>query len=643
MLAEDDKKNGNPMTDIPEVTEFTHAAHAKVRDYLPFEDRTDFDDASRGLIATWPDDQVLRSDGLPSWDIKAHEYLQGECPETVNPSLWRQAQLNNIHGLFKVCDRLYQVRGYDLANISFVEGDTGWIVIDTGMTADFAAAALKMANEHLGTRPVTGVIYTHSHVDHYGGARAIITEEEAAERNVPIIAPDGFVHEAVSENVIAGATMRRRATYMYGLLLPGDPLGHVDTGLGPGSSSGSIGLVAPNDIIKATGEERVVDGVRIQFQFTPDAEAPAEMMFYFPELKALCTSEVVTHILHNVYTPRGAKVRDALAWAKYIHELMLLFPEADVVFASHHWPIWGKEKVYDYLGSQRDLYKYLHDETLRLANHGLTPLEIAEEIKLPDSLGKIFWNRDYYGTVNHNVKAIYQLYFGWFDGNPANLHPLPPEPAAKKYVEFMGGADAIVEKAGVSFEAGEYRWVAQVLNHVVFAEPDHKPARELLARAHTQMGYQAESGPWRDFYLTGAQELRNGAPKARVVVNAGSIETLKAVPIDLFFDLLAVRLNGPKAAGKRLALNFVFPDAGEKISVTVGNGVLNYVNGNLGNSVDASVTMSRQSWNELAAAIVTLDDLLGDGRAKVDGDVGALKQLFGLLDDFEIFFNIVEP
>jgi linear primary-alkylsulfatase len=631
------------MTDKPELTAATAAKHKALLDYLPFDDHTDFGDAARGLIATWPDPQILRADGLPSWDISAREYIAGDCPPSVNPSLWRQAQLNNIHGLFKVCDRLYQVRGYDLANISFVEGKTGWIVIDTGMTADFAAAALKMANEHLGERPVSGVIYTHSHIDHYGGARGIITEEEAKERNVPIIAPHGFLHEAVSENVIAGATMRRRATYMYGLLLPNSPSGHVDVGLGPGHSSGAIGLVAPNDIIERTGESRVVDGVKIEFQFTPDAEAPAEMMFYFPELKALCTSEVVTHILHNVYTPRGAKVRDALAWAKYIHELMGLFPDADVVFASHHWPIWGKARVYEYLGLQRDLYKYLHDETLRLANHGLTPLEIAEEIKLPDSLGKIFANRDYYGTVSHNVKAIYQLYFGWFDANPANLHPLPPEPAAKKYVEFMGGADAIVEKARRDYDKGDFRWVAQVLNHVIFAQPDHQAAKDLIARAYTQMGYQAESGPWRDFYLTGAQEILNGAPKAKIASTPGTIDTLKAVPIDLFFDLLAVRLNGPKAAGLSAVLNFVFDDAGEKIGVTVGNGVVNYTNGILMDNADALIEVSRADWNELAANMVTLEDLMTEGRMKVGGDAAMLTEFFDLLDTFEIFFNVVTP
>ncbi len=632
-----------PVEDKPEITAATAALHSKILDYLPFEDQTDFEDARRGFITRWPDEQILRKDGHPSWDINAHEYIYGDCPPTVNPSLWRQAQLNHIHGLFKVTDRLWQVRGYDLANISFIEGATGWILIDTGMTADFAAAALKLVNDTLGERPVTGLIYTHSHVDHYGGSRGIISEEDVIARDIPIIAPDGFLQEAVSENIIAGATMRRRATYMYGILLPNNPEGHVDVGLGPGHSSGSIGLVAPNDIIKKTGEERVIDGVRVIFQYTPDAEAPSEMMFYFPELKALCTSEVVTHILHNVYTPRGAKVRDALAWSKYIHELMEMFPDADVVFASHHWPTWGKEKVQTFLGLQRDLYKYLHDETLRLANHGLTPLEIAEEVKLPDSLAKVFANRDYYGTVNHNVKAIYQLYFGWFDGNPANLHPLPPEQAAIKYLEFMGGADAIVEKAAKCYEDGEFRWVAQVLNHVVFAEPDHKPARELLARACTQMGYQAESGPWRDFYLTGAQELRHGAPKARVLATAGSIDTLKAVPINLFFDLLAVRLNGPRAVGTSLSLNFNFSDSGEKLHATVNNGVLNYVEGKTAANCDATFTFTRERWNEFAAANISLEELLENGQTKIEGDTNSLVKLFSLLDDFTVFFNIVEP
>lgn len=628
---------------VAEVTAATAAVHAQLLDYLPFDDNTDFEDATRGLISQWPEDQISRADGKPAWNIRARDYIQEECPDTVNPSLWRQAKLNSIHGLFKVCDRLWQVRGYDLANISFIAGDSGWIVIDTGMTAEFAAAALKMANDELGERPVTGVIYTHSHVDHYGGARAIITEEDAIARGVPIIAPKGFLAEAVSENIIAGATMRRRATYMYGLLLPNNALGHVDGGLGPGHSSGSIGLVAPNDIIEATGEERIIDGVRVQFQYTPDAEAPSEMMFYFPQLKALCTSEVVTHILHNIYTPRGAKVRDALAWSKYIHELMLLFPDADVVFASHHWPIWGSERVQQYLGSQRDVYKYLHDETLRLANHGLTPIEIAEQLELPDSLAKVFANRGYYGTVNHNVKAIYQLYFGWFDANPANLHPLPPEQAAVKYVEFMGGADAVVVRAEQCYQRGEFRWVAQVLNHVVFAQPDHREARELLARACTQMGYQAESGPWRDFYLSGAQELRHGAPKANVAASAGTVDTLKAVPIELFFDLLAVRLNGPKAIGHSLAINFEFPDSGEKLYLTVGNGVLNYVLGKTSSVIATTLTVPRSCWNAFAANDITLQTLLADEQVSVTGDQEVVATLFSLMDDFKIFFNIVEP
>lgn len=366
------------------------------------------------------------------------------------------------------------------------------------------------------------------------------------------------------------------------------------------------------------------------------------MMFYFPHIKALCTSEVVTHILHNVYTPRGAKVRDSLAWAKFIHELKTLFPDTEVVFASHHWPIWGKERVQTYLSLQRDLYKYLHDETLRLANHGLTPLEIAEEIQLPDTLAQVFHNRDYYGTVNHNVKAIYQLYFGWFDGNPANLHVLPPEPAAKKYVEFMGGADAIVEKAQGSFEQGDYRWVAQVLNHVMFAEPSHQGAKDLLAEAYTQMGYQAESGPWRDFYLTGAQEARGGSPDIDVP-SMHNIETLRAVPLEMIFDEMAVRLNGPKAAGKEMRLHFDFTDAGEAYLVEVSNGVLKATPTEDVSDSAVQIKMDRGTMVSFWGGLKSFDDLVSDGAIEVFGDAAAVSELLGLLDDFKIFFNIVTP
>lgn len=631
------------MSERTEVTEYTRAYHQSIRNSLPFDDETDFHDAKRGFIASWADDVVPRDDGLPSWDIKGREFLAGACPETVNPSLWRQAQLNNIHGLFEVCEGIYQVRGYDLANITFVRSENGWVVIDAGMTSDFARAARQLVDEHLGERPINGLIYTHSHIDHFGGARALLTEEEVASRNVPIIAPDGFLEESVSENILAGAAMRRRATFMYGVLLQTSDHGHVDTGLGPGGSSGAMGLVAPTDLIRKTGEERVVDGVRIQFQFTPDAEAPAEIMFYFPEFKALCTSEVVTHVQHNVYTPRGAKVRDSLAWSKYIDETLGLYPEAEIVFASHHWPIWGADRVREYLGSQRDMYKYLHDETLRLANHGMTPREIAEEICLPDVLAKQFWNRDYYGTVSHNVKAIYQLYFGWFDGNPANLNPLPPVESAKRYVAYMGGVAEILKKAEQSYEEGDYRWVAEVLNHVVFAEPEFRPARELLARACTQMGYQAESGPWRDFYLTGAQELRNGTPDIEIPFSLGSLDMVKAIPAGLLFDLLAVQLNGPKAVSHDLVLAFKFDDLGEEFIVKIRNGVLNWQAGCEVDDVQVSVSAVRDIWDHFFSGLCTLGDLLADDRVHITGDVAVLKEMFGLMDRFDVFFSIVEP
>ncbi|TNE36138.1 MAG: MBL fold metallo-hydrolase [Alphaproteobacteria bacterium] len=624
------------MANTKGVTDATRAVHQKFKDWLPFDDTSDFEDASRGLIATIEGDFVPGADGKPIWDTKAREMFQGDCPETVNPSLWRQAQLNNIHGLFKVTDRIYQVRNYDLANITFIEGDTGWVVVDTGLTADVAAASLKLINEQLGERPVTGVIYTHSHVDHYGGSRGIVPEGA----NIPIVAPDGFLEEAVSENLIAGTTMRRRATYMYGLMLPMGPEGHVDTGLGPGQARGVIGLVAPNDIVKATGETRVIDGVEVYFQFTPDAEAPAEMMFYFPQMKALCTSEVVTHILHNVYTPRGAKVRDSLAWAKFVHELKSLYPDTEVVFASHHWPIWGKERVQTYLSLQRDLYKYLHDETLRLANLGRTPIEIADEIKVPDAIARVFHNRDYYGTVSHNVKAIYQLYFGWYDGNPSNLNPHTPVEAGKRYVEFMGGADAVVEKARDSFEAGDYRWVAQVLNHVVFADPSHQGARELLAAALRQMGYQAESGPWRDIYLMGAKEMVEGAP-ALEIISMHNLETMRAVPLDLILDEMAVRLNGPKAVD--LSFTLLLKAGEEARMLEVGRGVLNHGPAAADASADTVVEMAREDLNLLWCGKATLEALMSDGSIKTSGKADNLTALFGLLDGFKLFFNIVEP
>jgi alkyl sulfatase BDS1-like metallo-beta-lactamase superfamily hydrolase len=632
--AADDSKHVEP-------TPATASANAAVLARLPFEDQTDFEDARRGLLAQREDPVIRDAEGKEVWNLARFDFQTGDAPDSVHPSLWRQARLNRIHGLFEVTDRIYQVRGYDLANMTLIAGETGWIVIDPLTTKETAQAAFALASEHLGSRPVKAVIYTHSHIDHFGGAGGVLSDADVA-AGVPVIAPEGFVVEAISENVLAGTAMSRRASYMFGFLLHRGARGHVDSGLGKASTPGTFTLVKPTEIVRETGHERTVDGVRMVFQNTPGAEAPAEMMIYLPEWKALCGAENVSHVLHNLYTLRGAKVRDALRWSGYIDEAIALFGEAEVLFASHHWPTWGNQRIVDYLKKQRDAYKYLHDQTLRLANHGLTPIEIAEQLELPPSLARNFATRGYYGTVSHNSKAVYQHYFGWFDGNPANLHPLPPAEASVRYVEFMGGADAVVEKARASYARADYRWVAMVLNHVVFAEPSHRAARDLLADTYDQLGYQSESGPWRDFYLTGANELRHGVGTLPFETTSQP-EVVRAMPSGLFFDALAVRLNGPKAAESDVVLNFVFTDIGETHVVEIENGVLHHRQREARTDADATLKISRAAWNEIASGATTLPQQLLAGEVDVDGSRLALIGFFGLLDEFEPAFEIVAP
>ncbi len=491
------------------------------------------------------------------WDLNAFPFLQEEtAPASVNPSLWRQSRLLSLfHGLFQVTEGVYQIRGFDLSLMSIIESDSGYVVVDPLLSIQTAKAGMDLVYRHLGQKPIVAVIYTHSHVDHWGGVKGVITQTEVDAGKVKVIAPEHFLEHAISENIIAGNVMSRRASYMYGNLLPRDAQGQVGAGLGQTTSTGAVSLIDPTDYITGTGQTMVVDGLEIEFQLTPGTEAPAEMNFLFPKYRALCMAENTTHNMHNLYTLRGAAVRDPLAWAYFINEAMELYAgRYDLLFASHHWPTWGIEESNDFLKKQRDMYKYLHDETLRLANQGYTILEIPEIIELPTELFRAWYNRGYYGTVSHNVKAVYQRYLGFFDGNPADLHPLPPTAAGKKYVEFMGGAASLLEKARQSFDAGEYRWVAQVVNHLVFADPDNQAARALQADALEQLGYQAESGPWRNFYLSAAKELRDGvmdlaAPKTITP------DTVRATPLEMFFDLLAVRLNGPKAAGKKIILN----------------------------------------------------------------------------------------
>jgi len=629
-----------------DATEATRRANAAVLRDLPFGDREDFELARRGFIAAGPSAVAgRRPGGPPAWNLGAYAFIAADAPapDTVNPSLWRLAQLHMHSGLFKVTDRVYQVRGLDISNVTFIEGNSGWIVVDPLGSIETAKAALDLVYQHLANKPVVAVIYTHTHVDHYGGAKGLIADADVRAGKVRVVAPRGFMEYAVSENVFAGTAMARRSVYMFGPLLPKTPTAHVDAGNGKAVSLGIAGLLAPTESISRTGQTLTIDGVEFVFQFTPDTEAPAEMNFYLPRSRALCMAENVTHTMHNLYTPRGAQVRDARAWARHLDEAITLFGDkTDVIFISHQWPIWGQDKTIEFLKAQRDLYKYLHDQTLRLANHGYTGTEIAEMLTLPKSLTTRWYNRGNYGTVSHNVKAIYQRYLGWFDGNPAHLDPLPPAKASERYVEFMGGANAVLAKARESYKAGDYRWVAEVVNHVVYADPSNQEARRLEADALEQLGYQAESSVWRNFYLTGALELRRGVPKLPARPFA-SLDVVAGMTTEMIFDALAVRLNGLKADGKVIRLSYVLPDTNESILIVVENGVLNHWMGKSSPQVDAVVRLTRPVLNQIIAGVATFDQKVAAGDIKIAGRAGAVSELLALMDDFAFWFNIVTP
>ena len=621
----------------------TLAVHAAARAALPFENTEDFVLAARGLIEAAPELDVANESGRSVWGLKAYAFLQGDCPDTVHPSLWRNARLNMQVGLYEVVAGVYQARGYDISNMSFVETASGVVVIDPLISVETARAALALYRKHRGARTVMAVMYTHSHVDHFGGVRGVVDEACVLAGRVAVLAPEGFLEHAVSENLFAGPAMGRRAGYMYGALLPKGPRGQIDAGIGKGTSAGTLSLIAPTDLIRATGEERIIDGVRFVFQLAPGTEAPAEMHFHLPHVKALHLSENTNATLHNLYTLRGAQVRDAKAWAYYLRQALQLYgAESEVLFSGHFWPRWGRAAIDLHVNLQADVYQYIHDQTLRLANHGLTMHEIAEQMTLPDELGLAWCNRGYYGTVNHNAKAVYQRYLGWFDGNPAHLHGLPPEQAGAKYVEFMGGADAVVAKARASFEAGEYRWAAEVLSHVVFAEPAHQGARALAADALEQLGYQAESSAWRNFYLTGAQEMRQGVPQ-RPTRRGFAPDMAAAMTPAMFFDFLAVRLNGPQAAGRNIALNFSFTDTNERFAVSVRRAVLVAEGGRHHAAPQASLTMARRVLYGIAGGAVDAKDAVAQGKLRIEGDPAALAQWMALFDTFDAWFGVATP
>lgn len=627
------------------ASEATKAANNALLKELPFTDKTSFELAHKGFIAPLPSAVIKGTSGNVVWDPGKYSFIkEGEnAPDTTNPSLWRQSQLINISGLFEVTDGIYQVRNYDLSNMTIVEGKDGITVFDPLISTETAKAALDLYYQHRPKKPVVAVIYTHSHVDHYGGVRGVVDEKDVKAGKVKIYAPLGFVEHAVAENVMAGTAMSRRASYMYGNLLPPAPTGQLGAGLGTTTSAGTVTLIPPTDIIKETGETHVIDGLTYQFLYAPGSEAPAEMLYYIKEKKALNTAEDSTHTLHNTYSLRGAKIREPLPWSKYLNEALKLWgDDVQVMYAMHHWPVWGNKEVREQLSSQRDMYRYINDETLRLINKGYTMVEIAEQFKLPKAIATKFSNRGYYGSVNHNVKATYVLYLGWFSGNPAQLNELPPEEGGKHYVEMMGGEDAVLKKAKEYFDKGEFRWVAEVVNHVVFANPSNQAAKNLQADALEQLGYQAESGPWRNFYLTGAKELREGVMKLPTPDTA-SPDTVRAMDLDLFFDFLAMRLNGPKAEDRRLSLNFDFTDLKQKYSVEMENGVLNHTEGVAAKDADATVTLTRDTLNKIVLKETSLKDALASGDIKVDGTQGKLEELVSYMDDFDFWFNIVTP
>ncbi|WP_395666990.1 alkyl/aryl-sulfatase [Methylocella sp.] len=648
------------------ATKVTTDANAATVPASMFDDREDFANANKGALKLQTG-LVIGS----AWDMRDYEKFivttpGATAPETINPSLYRNAQLNMIYGLFEVTNpddpnerhEIYQVRGYDLSNITFVKGDTGWIVFDPLISNETAAAALALINQELGARPVTGVVYSHSHVDHFGGVKGLGTAAQLA--SIPIIAPEGFTEHAVSENVIAGNAMSRRAIYMYGSLLPKTEKGGVNGGLGQTNSTGEGSLIVPTDYITATGSKvRTVDGIKMEFQLTPGTEAPAEMNTYFEELKALWMAENTTNTMHNVLTLRGAQVRDPLKWSSFLDVTIKEYGNrTDVKFQSHHWPVWknptGPNNIVDYLKKQRDMYKFIHDQSVNLMNKGYTGEEISERIKLPDSLERYWPDRGYYGTLRHNSRAVYQRYMGWYNGNPSSLNNLPPEDVARHYVAYMGGdKDAILARAQAEYNATDatvetYRWLAELLKHLVFAYPDFENARLLLADVLEQLGYQSESGPWRNEYLVGASELRSTTGFPPGGLNTVNADTLKAMSPDLTFDYLAVRLDAGKANKQVVPVNVHLTELGlagwpaeQTFGLTVENSVLNYGDPIAGTS---TVQMSKATLDAITAGALTLDQAIANGDVKAtSGTLAEFKTFWGMIETFPFWFNIVTP
>ncbi|MGN6426739.1 MAG: alkyl/aryl-sulfatase [Leifsonia sp.] len=612
------------------------SANRALAESLPFADAQDFEDADRGFLGTLDDPVIRAADGSVVWDASRYDFVTGEAPATVNPSLWRQSALVAKHGLFEVVEGVYQARGLDLSVMSFLETDGGVVVVDPLISQETAAAALGLYRAHRGERPIVAVIFTHSHIDHFGGVLGILDPEDVHAGRVQIVAPVGFLEHAIAENVYAGTAMGRRAGYMYGAALDRGPSGQVGAGLGQTTSTGNPGILVPTIDVRATGERHTFDGLEVEFQLAPGTEAPSEMHFHLPRYRALCMAENTTHNLHNLLTLRGALVRDPHVWSQYLTEAIERYgAETDVLFASHHWPTWGAERVVHFLGVQRDLYAYLHDQTLRMLNKGLTGAEIAEDFPLPPALEAEWSTRGYYGSVSHNVKAVYQRYMGWFDGNPARLWPHPPQQLATRYVAAIGGLDRVVELAREAYDGGDFRWAATLLDHAVFAAPDAEEAKALLADTLEQLGYGAENGTWRNFFLSGATELREGNFGTPTSADAPAI--LAQLSPEQLFDAVAIRVDGPRAWDLDLAIDITLTDLGRSFRLTLHNGVLVTVEREPRDDAQLHLSLTKPRLLTLVGGDTRPDGLT------VEGDPGVLETLTGVLDAGDPGFDIVLP
>ena len=617
----------------------TIQVNAQFANELSLNDPQDFEEAKRGFIAR-PEGQIVAANGSVLIDFDAFKFNAGPAPETVNPSLWRHAILNAHIGLFKVTEGVYQLRGFDIANITLIEGKTGWIVVDALTARETAAAAMAFARKHLGNKPVTAIVFTHSHVDHFGGALGVASAQEVAQRNIPVIASEGFMEEATSENILVGTAMGRRSTYQFGKNLDRSAKGLVDNGLGKSVAYGSVGILAPTQLIQQPTQALTLDGVRFIFHNVPGAEAPAEMTFSLPDKKLYGGAENVSQTMHNLLPVRGAKVRDALRWSTYMQEALDQMADAEIYVGQHNWPIWGKARITEFMTQHRDVYKYTHDQTVRLVNAGFTPREIADRVKLPQSLSRYPGSRGYYGDLRHNVKAVYQFYLGAYDGNPANLNPLPPQESARKYLELMGGVDKAVAAAQVAYDKGDYRWAAELLNHAVWGAPDHKAAKALLARTYDQMGYMSEAATWRNSYLTAAAELRGGAP-TQGVDRSMLVDMLTQTPLERFFEAMAASLDGPAAEGKNLKINLVFSDKKTSFVLWIENAVLHFKKSAPAPDAQATLTLTHPLFVKMMTGTAGINDTLLSDELKIGGSKIDLVRFLSLFDKAPGNFAIV--